>query len=498
MRYTRLALAITLVGLALRLYHVDAPSYWFDEGLEIRRALTPWPQVVWLIDGPDPPLYRLLIAPLARLSTAEALLRLPSALLGAVAVLLMYIWCSELGSRRIGLVAATLLAISPVAVYYSQEVSQYSAVICLSLALLLAFERVARRNRVLDWVLATVVAIVSLYTYYGLAWLVLVLEGRLLFDTWRRGDSRQWRRLVVHYAALLAPVAILAATFALPQYAAQTQLRGAHADSPSLWSTWQVVWRSFAQDAWDGVIRFQTTVFSDSPQIISVVFAALILLGGIVAWRARYRSVVGVALTTLLVLYVSAAGGLFYFGGRYALALLPLLTLCLALGLASLWRAHRLLGLTAGAFVVSVCLAFSPNLFLFPNPWLEMPREELRPVIAYVNSHAQPDDEIYVYYGAVPAYRIYEPRPTHPTAFGSWFRDWPLNAKIGEIQSDVAGHARVWLIMSHIHEDEDTQLVAGFQAAQPAYVVQEEFARHNALAVLLERSPLTEQGANAE
>ncbi|MFN8483536.1 MAG: glycosyltransferase family 39 protein [Anaerolineae bacterium] len=500
MRYTRLALALTLAGLALRLYHLGAPSYWFDEALEIRRAMTPWPQVVWLVEGPDPPLYRLLIAPLSRLSTVEAMLRLPSALFGAAAVFLMYLWCAELGSRRVGVVAAALLAISPVAVYYSQEVSQYSAVICLSLALLIAFERVARRNRASDWLLATVVTLVSLYTYYGLAWLILVLEGWLLLQTWQRRDRGQWQRLALHYAALLALLVILAVAFAVPQYEYQSRLRAAEADTPQLGDTWQAVWANFAQGVWEGVIRFQTTLFGDAPQIISVILAALILLGGIAAWRARarYRAVVGVGLTLLLVLYISDLAGLFYFGTRYSLPLLPLLILCLALALIVLWRTHRLLGLTAGVFVVGVGVAFSPNLSLLPNPWLDLPREDLRPVIAYVNAHAQPDDEIYVYYGAAPAYRLYEPLPRHSTAYGSWFRDWPLSAKIDEIQRDTAGHSRVWLVMSHIHEAEDVQLLTGLQAARTSYVVQDEFSQRDALAVLLERSLLDERGPAIE
>ena len=50
---------------------------------------------------------------------------------------------------------------------------------------------------------------------------------------------------------------------------------------------------------------------------------------------------------------------------------------------------------------------FLPNWPTPVNPWQELPREEMKPIVAYLNQQIMPDDPVYVYYGAVPAYRVY-------------------------------------------------------------------------------------------
>ncbi|HEX6387417.1 MAG TPA: hypothetical protein VF177_22345 [Anaerolineae bacterium] len=76
------------------------------------------------------------------------------------------------------------------------------------------------------------------------------------------------------------------------------------------------------------------------------------------------------------------------------------------------------------------------------NPWLDLPREELRPVVTYVQQWAQPGDFIYVYYGAVPAYKVYQPDSAYPTHLGQWFRGEPLEEKVGQIQQSVGNAPR--------------------------------------------------------
>src|SRR5207248_4339625 len=84
--------------------------------------------------GP-PPLYYLLAHAWLALGDDEAVLRTLSALLGALAVPLLGLLGAALFERRVGLLAAALLAGAPAHVFYSRDARMYPL---LTLLLLLA------------------------------------------------------------------------------------------------------------------------------------------------------------------------------------------------------------------------------------------------------------------------------------------------------------------------------------------------------------------------
>ena len=135
--------------------------------------------------------------------------------------------------------------------------------------------------------------------------------------------------------------------------------------------------------------------------------------------------------------------------------------------------------------ILLIFVAFWPHMHLTPNSWLSPPGEELRPVVAHLHSQLQPDDFIYVYYGAVPAYRLYQGEVTNPTEYGIWFRNWPPDEKFADIQRAASDAPRLWLIMSHITTGEDSELIHGLEAR--GYQVVAEYERQNAMAVLFTR-----------
>jgi hypothetical protein len=90
-----------------------------------------------------------------------------------------------------------------------------------------------------------------------------------------------------------------------------------------------------------------------------------------------------------------------------------------------------------------------------------------------------------VYYGAVPAYEIYGQDISNVTVDGVWFRNWPTDEKIDAIQEAGQNAPRLWLVMSHIAEGEDEELIRGLQAA--GYALRDSYERQNATAVLFVR-----------
>jgi len=504
----RLAVLLTLAGLALRLIGLGSHSFWFDEAREILRALRPWPEVLFLSEGTDPPIFRLLIAPIAALTLSEFWLRLPTALFGAGAIYLAYGWLSEIGQPRLGLITAALLALAPVEIYYSQEVSQYSMSVFLSLLLLITFGRAARDGGWLDWLTLSLAGLAALYSYYGLAWLLPALDLDLAWRTWRQRSRKRLMGFMAFHAVLATGILLLYCTILSVQHQRfiQRKLTPRFAGQGLLHSL-----HTLHKELFENFLRFFTLPWSsDAADAIVALLAGLAVLGGIVLWRRMpaSRRLLLISLLTLIIIYVANGLGLYPFGLRYALPLSPFLFLSIA---GAIWcppiRAdlRRPVAIAIGSLVTLAFLAFSPNVRLIPNPWLALPREELRPVVQYVYKEARPEDFIYVYYGAGPAYRVYRqaygPEEPHPTAWGEWFRAWPTEQKVDSIREAVGDNRRFWLVMSHIHAGEDQELIRGLaqttptgshrlspgEPVEPPYHVIDEFRAQNAAALLLRR-----------
>jgi mannosyltransferase len=119
---------LTLLAAALRLYHLGQQSFWIDEaltwqGIRPGAGLSFWSQMADSIQGP---LYPALLWPLTRAGAGEFLLRLPSAVAGTAAVPLLGLLAGRLWGRRVAILAALLVALSPFHVWYSQEARGYA------------------------------------------------------------------------------------------------------------------------------------------------------------------------------------------------------------------------------------------------------------------------------------------------------------------------------------------------------------------------------------
>jgi mannosyltransferase len=123
--------AITALGLLLRLYRLDAASLWADEAFSghwIHRSLS----YIWL-DGlvieTTPPLYYMLLKFWAAgFGDSDFALRLFSAVASAGTIPLVFLLGLELGSIPVALSAALIFALAPMQIAYAQEARVYALV----------------------------------------------------------------------------------------------------------------------------------------------------------------------------------------------------------------------------------------------------------------------------------------------------------------------------------------------------------------------------------
>ena len=214
-------LAILLLAFFLRFYHLDAQSFWNDEGNSARIAERTLDLILEGAAGDiHPPGYYLLLHYWrALLGQSEFALRSLSAFCGVLTVAFTYALGRRLFGEATGLMTAFLGAISPFAIYYSQEARMYALLAALSAASTYLFLRLIQKPGFSEktWFLAYVLTIAAgLYTHYAFPFVLLV--HNVIFGLWwlavpppappTRGGATRWRWLAL-WAGAQAAVVVL-------------------------------------------------------------------------------------------------------------------------------------------------------------------------------------------------------------------------------------------------------------------------------------------------
>jgi hypothetical protein len=153
---------ITAAGAWLRLHDLGGPSLWLDEILsyDIATKAAPAPWGRWLTSTFEPehgPLFHASLLAGRFLAQPESSARVIAAICGVVTIPLIWIAARRLGAI-VALVAAILMAWSPLNVYYSRDGRPYALLMMLTTAALAAFATRAR------WVAFALIALALAYT----------------------------------------------------------------------------------------------------------------------------------------------------------------------------------------------------------------------------------------------------------------------------------------------------------------------------------------------
>ena len=152
-RTARLVLAgLLLAALALRL--AVPRGVWLDEAITIHQAHLSLHDLFRNLYHGDrqPPLYHLTLwLTIRAFGDGEFAVRLPSLIAGTLLVPVLYELGRELYDRRTGLFAAAFASVSPLLIWYSQEVRMYELAALFGLLALLTQLRVVRNPTMLNW-----------------------------------------------------------------------------------------------------------------------------------------------------------------------------------------------------------------------------------------------------------------------------------------------------------------------------------------------------------
>ncbi|MEO8287321.1 MAG: glycosyltransferase family 39 protein [Chloroflexota bacterium] len=196
----RLVWAVVLLGALLRIYRYSSLSLWVDEGLTLEFSRLPWDTVLGLHGAYEthPPLYFALVKAASMFAPELTAGRLVSVVAGILTLSLLYILAAPLIGRRGALAAASVLAISPLHIWYSQEARPYALsmlFVCASYMALVKFYRSAGRPDRRDHLWAAfygLMVLLAVYTEYSVIYALAPQAMLLVYLLIKQGKRALW------------------------------------------------------------------------------------------------------------------------------------------------------------------------------------------------------------------------------------------------------------------------------------------------------------------
>ncbi len=436
-----------LLGAGLRFWRLDAESLWLDEVTSILLARSDIPTLIHTTaQDIHPPVYYALLHLWLRLGEGEFMARAFSAFVGVISIALIYRLGARLFGSEAGAASALLLAVSPLHIWYAQEVRMYILVTLWTLAGTYWLWRALQRDRWWQWLAYALCMALGLYTHYH-AIFVLLFQNLFVAFCWLR--SRERRRLAC--AWLLADV-VIALLFLpwLPVLLNQVAQGGGgwvekaigHPSPRVLVETWIDYSVGSARQWYPLWLR-------RGGYLLFGLAAAWPFIALVARWRRKAKAAwspllyaAAYLVVPLLAIWAVSQVKPMY-AGRYLLPFLPPYLLLLGCGVAQLpWKGVRLLML-AGLMAVSlvgVGLAAS-----------QLQKDDWRGLAAWIAAAAQPGDVVL----CEPVWN-YKPFEYYADGRVTAYHDWPISIAAHDdlgalLQPVVTGRTRLWLIWTPKH-----------------------------------------------
>jgi 4-amino-4-deoxy-L-arabinose transferase-like glycosyltransferase len=385
--------AITLLGLAVRLYGLTSYGLWFDEAYHVE--LVRLPDVWVMLDAvlsnpPSDPLYVLILRPWVALFGPEAgSIRALSVVFGTATIPATFM----LGRYALGIAAglwgALFFALSPYAIELGQEAALYALAALLTTLALAGGWHWARTGRGMSaYIVAGVLAI---YSHYVVAVILMLFAALLL--TYLGRDRRERGRWVLANGIVFAawvPWLVALMLHWLASDLPRAALR--HPATP--------------QEVVGALIQFTSGTASLHQgerwlMLAGLASTAVLLLAG---WWSGSRAVRH-ALLLMLALFavvfavpaiVSAASGMWLFVSHFMLFLLPALFVCIASGMPSIRSAGPVVWRLAAVGALATWLGVQAWGIVLYNRYPPHGADGLRELAAHVASEHRLDEAVFV------------------------------------------------------------------------------------------------------
>jgi mannosyltransferase len=169
--------SIILISVFLRFYNLGTKSLWLDEAESLRESSL---SIQGMVSSANQgPLYFLMLHGwISLFGTGETAIRSLSAILGVLAVVVVYLAGSALFNKRVGLFGAFLSSFGYFPIAYAQDTRAYSLLLLLSALSYWLFFEILKRDGKRFYVAYIIASILLVYTHvYGL----FIIASQVLF-----------------------------------------------------------------------------------------------------------------------------------------------------------------------------------------------------------------------------------------------------------------------------------------------------------------------------
>src|SRR5437667_6356832 len=186
-----LLLGLCFVAFALRFFHLDYQSLWYDEGFSWWLSARSLEQIVARTASDiHPPLYYVALHVWMLLTgSSEFALRYLSVVPGVLLVPAFFLLARHLLNDSVAWVAALLSALSPMYIWYAQEARMYEWLVLLTLLSSYCFWRWTERATWRTWLLWTVFDVFAVYLHFY-AFFIIAFQALYFFVWWVRQETR--------------------------------------------------------------------------------------------------------------------------------------------------------------------------------------------------------------------------------------------------------------------------------------------------------------------
>jgi len=172
---------ILIIAALLRFHKLANRDLWFDEVLSVARAYGEISRI-----DPQPPLYFLILRFWINLAgNSEFAVRFPSVIFALASIFLIYKIGYFLLDRKTALLAAFVLALSPLHIWYAQEARAFSLFILSVLFLTYFFLVALKTDKDYRWIITCLILVAVLYVSYWALLLIPALSLVFILPSYR-------------------------------------------------------------------------------------------------------------------------------------------------------------------------------------------------------------------------------------------------------------------------------------------------------------------------
>jgi len=438
----------------LRFFRLGHQSLWLDEAFSAIIAQRSWGQIIAdTAQDTMPPLYYFVLHAFMALGDSEIVVRLPSVLWGVLTIPLLYALGRRLFDEKVGLASASLLAVNPFHIFYSQEARMYSQLGFFTLLSAFYFLRAWQDGKTRDWLGFVLSTAAALYTH-NMAFLHLAALSTFAFLHWQE-MKQKWQALTIALGGVT--LLFLPWLLYLPEQVARVGSKF-WVETPSILELFTTL----------GLFLFGYALLPTAMIAAFVVGLYAVFLTFFIGWRAFQKEEVNrESLSFLFCLCVVPMGSSFlisllwpvFLARTFIISALALLIL-LAWGLMRTPRTLAALLIASGLALVSLSLYN-----FYANPAYAKP--PMREAAEYLQAHFQAGDTvIHTSDSSYLTFAYYAPELERHFLVGDPdYENDTTRARTGRIagirpeslEEIVSGKDRLWLVVTLDHNVEYQQ-----------------------------------------